>query len=137
MFASAPKLLSVDQVRRFITDGFLVLSPDVPASVHERIDERLLWMVHKESNPGNNVLPMVPEMYEVLNSSVIRGALASVLGPDYVLHPHRFVHNNEPGKIDESGAARVGEGSRSFVGWHQDDHSPLPGEASLSAIRMR
>jgi len=125
MAEAAPTLLSDDAVRRFITDGFLILTPDVPAFVHERIDERLLWMVHKESNPGNNVLPMIPEMYEVLNSSVVRGALTGILGPDYVLHPHRFVHNNEPGKIDDSGAARVGEGSHSFVGWHQDDHSPL------------
>lgn len=125
MTASAPRLLTDDEVRRFITDGFLILSPDVPGSVHERIDERLLWLLHKEGNPGNNVLPIVPEMYEVLNSPVIRGALASILGPDYVMHPHRYVHNNEPGKIDDSGTPKVGEGSHSFVGWHQDDHSPL------------
>lgn len=118
------QLLSDEQISRFITDGFLILQPDVPAEVHERIDERLLWMVHKEQNPGNNVLPLVPEMYEVLNSPVIRGALGSILGHDYVLHPHRFVHNNEPGRI-EDGVPKVGEGSRSFVGWHQDDHSPL------------
>ena len=125
MAPAAPKLLADEQVRRFITDGFLILSPDVPELVHQRIDERLLWMVHNENNPGNNVLPMVPEMYDVLNCSVVHGALASILGWDYALHPHRFVHNNEPGKIDESGVAKVGAGSASFVGWHQDDHSPL------------
>ena len=119
-----PTLLNDDQMSRFIVDGYLILTSDVPPEVHQRIDERLVGLLHGEANPGNNILPAVPEMHAVLNCSVVRGALQSVLGTDYILHPHRFVHNNEPGSIDE-GKPKVGLGSHTFVGWHQDSHSPL------------
>ena len=118
------QLLSDDEVRRFITDGYLKLAPDVPADVPPRIDERLLWVLRNEGNPGNNILPAVPEMQTVLDSPVVRGALESVLGPNYVLHPHRFAHTIEPAELTEEGL-KVGKGSQSFVGWHQDSHSPL------------
>ncbi len=124
MAENRAKLLTDDEVARFITDGYLILTPDVSPALHQRIDERLMWLLHKEPNPGNNILPAVPEMHDVLNSSVVHGALTSILGHDYVLHPHRFVHNNEPGKV-EDGTPKVGQGSHTFVGWHQDDHSPL------------
>lgn len=120
----ACELLCDDQVRRFITDGYLVLPPVGSEELHQRIDERMLWLLHKEGNPGNNVLPAIPEMYAILEAPQVRGALTSILGPNYVLHPHRYAHNNEPGKLTAEGA-KVGEGSHSFVGWHQDSHSPL------------
>jgi hypothetical protein len=85
----------------------------------------LQWVLHQEGNPGNNILPAVPEMQIVLDSPVVRGALTSVLGRNYVLHPHRFVHNNEPGGEITAEGAKTGKGSATFVGWHQDDHSPL------------
>ncbi len=96
-----PVLLSDEQVRRFITDGYLQLDCGLPAEVHEAIYDKLQWILHEEGNPGNNILPAVPEMQQVLDSPVIRGALASILGPDYVLHPHRFVHNIEPAERTE------------------------------------
>src|SRR5579871_4201418 len=121
---SASVLLSDEQVRRFITDGYLQLDCGLPAEVHAAIYDKLQWILHEEGNPGNNILPAVPEMQRVLDSPVIRGALAGVLGPNYVLHPHRFVHNIEPAERTEEGT-RIGKGSASFVGWHQDSHSPL------------
>lgn len=124
MSSTAYKPLTDDQVRRFITDGYLVLNPDVPATVHAKIDERLVYALHKEGNPGNNVLSLIPELYAVIESPEIRGALTALLGPNYLLHPHRYAHNNEPGKLTEEGA-QVGAGSHTFVGWHQDSHSPL------------
>lgn len=117
-------LLKDEQVRRFVTDGYLSLDCGLPAELHATIYERLQWILHEEGNPGNNILPAVPEMQQVLDSPVIRGALTSVLGPNYVLHPHRFVHNMEPAERAE-GEAHIGKGSGSFVGWHQDSHSPL------------
>jgi hypothetical protein len=48
-------------------------------------------------NPGNNLLPAVPELAQVFADPVVRGALTSVVGPDYVMHPHRALHNNIPG----------------------------------------
>ena len=117
-------LLNDEQVRRFITDGYLQLNCGLPAETHRTIYNKLQWILHEEGNPGNNILPAVPEMQQVLDSPVIRGALASVLGPNYVLHPHRFVHNIEPAERTAEGLV-IGKGSASFVGWHQDSHSPL------------
>jgi HEAT repeat protein len=121
---SSPTLLDDAQVRRFLTDGYLLLNTDVPAAMHETIYSKIQRVLNEEGNPGNNILPAVPELQQVLDSPTVRGALASVLGPNYVLHPHRFVHNNEPGEQTAEGP-RVGKGSATFVGWHQDSHSPL------------
>jgi hypothetical protein len=118
-------LLTDEQVRRFVTDGYLVLNANVAPEVHQTIYDRLQWVMHQESNPGNNVLPVVPEMQTVLDSPIIRGALTSVVGRNWVLHPHRFAHNNEPGGEITATEAKTGKGSHSFIGWHQDDHSPL------------
>ncbi len=120
----AAQLLTDEQVRTFITDGYMQLNCGVSAEVNECIYNKLQYILHQEGNPGNNILAAVPEMYQVLNSPAIKGALASLLGPDYVLHPHRFVHNIEPAERDEEGV-HIGKGSASFVGWHQDSHSPL------------
>lgn len=118
------QLLSDTEMRRFLTDGYLILNADVPAEVHAAIYRKLQWILHEEGNPGNNILPAVPEMQQILDSPRIRGALASVLGPKFVLHPHRYVHNNEPGEQTPEGG-KMGKGSHSFIGWHQDSHSPL------------
>ena len=118
-------LLTDAQMRRFVTDGYLALNANVASEIHEAVYAKLQSMIQQEGNPGNNVLPAVPEMQKVLDSPVVRGALTSVLGRRYVLHPHRFPHNNEPGGEITAQGAHTGKGSHSFVGWHQDDHSPL------------
>ncbi len=118
------QLLSDAQVARFITDGYLILNADVSPHLHAAIYHKLDQRLHEEGNPGNNILPAVPELQEILDSPTVQGALTSILGRNYVLHPHRFVHNNEPGLHTAEGG-KVGAGSKTFIGWHQDDHSPL------------
>lgn len=120
----SPIRLCDTQIRRFITDGYLILNADVPAAVHETIYRNLQRVLNEDGNPGNNILPAVPALQQILDSPTVRGALTGVLGPNYVLHPHRFVHNNEPGEQTAEGP-KVGKGSATFVGWHQDSHSPL------------
>ncbi len=89
-----PLLLTDEQMRRFITDGFLVLKTDFPKEFHERLNEQLLKVYEEEGNPGNNLLPRVTELQRVFEHPVITGALTSVLGPDYMLHAHRHGHYN-------------------------------------------
>lgn len=117
-------LLTDEEISRFITDGYLVLDSDVSPFVHARIDERLQSVLRSMGNPGNNILPAVPELQQILDSPRLQGALKSVLGANYLLHPHRFAHNNEPSE-EREGVRVAGSGTRAFVGWHQDDHSPL------------
>ena len=109
-----PKLFTDEQMRQFVTDGYVAFIPDVPHDVHKTVMEKLQYMVDKEFNYGNNVLPRVPEMDRILNSPEVRGALISVLGPGYIEHPHRFCHYTGPG-VDQKFALQ----------YHQDGYTPL------------
>ena len=93
------KLLTDAQMQRFIAHGYLCLRTELPETFHQGIFERFDALVGTEANlnPGNNLLPAVPELNQVFADPVLRGALTSVLGPDYVMHPHRALHSNPPG----------------------------------------
>ena len=157
---SEAALLDDEQVREFIVNGFVRLTPDVPLALHDEIDAALRRMIEEElrygaellagipqalrerlgqgivPRRGNDILVRIPELRRVLNCAVVRGAVASVVGPDYCLHPHRAVHDSTP--VDagaladtdeplaaEAHAPRLGVGSRVNSAWHQDAHSPL------------
>jgi HEAT repeat protein len=96
---TSPTLLTDAQMQRFIAHGYLCLRTELPDSFHRGIWERFDTLVGTEAslNPGNNLLPAVPELNQVFADSAVRGALASVVGSDYVMHPHRALHNNLPG----------------------------------------
>ena len=131
--ASRPRrtLLNDDQVRQFIANGFLRLTPDVEPSVHAEIEALLRFALEKEGWYGNNILSRVPKMYEVLNCATVSGAIESIAGPGYSVHPHRAVHSSTP--VEDAGAEltpevdapAMGKGSRAGSGWHQDAQSPL------------
>ncbi|MEM7364713.1 MAG: phytanoyl-CoA dioxygenase family protein [Pseudomonadota bacterium] len=125
--------LTDDQIRQFICNGVLVLDSQVALATHERIFEKIEWNNDHEFNMGNNVLPRIPELQTVLDSPVVSGALASVLGDEYVLHPHRFMHASQPlapeeRELDLSGSENgpaMGQRSSGSSYWHQDSQSPL------------
>ena len=83
-----PILLTDEQIREFIVNGYLVFEPTVPKGTHEACYGRLNEIMDPEANPGNNILPRVPEMRYVFNSPEVRGALLSVLGPGYLGPSH-------------------------------------------------
>jgi hypothetical protein len=64
-----PKLLSDSEMQKFICDGLLVLPPVVPAELSASIYQKLnLTLDEDYNNPGNNVLPSVPELQRVLDA---------------------------------------------------------------------
>ena len=101
-------LFNDEQMRHFIANGYVTLKTDFPATFHEAIYQKIEAVMEKEGNVGNNILPRIPEMQEVFDQPVVRGALTSVLGPDYIMHPHRHCHHNRPGS----------EAQR----WHKDSY---------------
>jgi hypothetical protein len=101
-------LFNDNQIQDFIVNGYVTVKTDLPASFHEYIYQQLNSVVEKEGNPGNNVLPRIPEVQEVFDQPVIRGAVTSVLGPDYIMHPHRHPHHNLPDSPAQS--------------WHKDSY---------------
>ena len=125
------KLLTDEQVRQFIVDGCLAFKPDVDPEIHSKIDEKLRFSTENEFPAGNNVLSRVPEIWQILRAPNIRGALTSLLGPNYYVHPHRAIHTSRPVEdkdvnyAADHNAPAMGKGSMAGSGWHQDAQSPL------------
>lgn len=105
MTLAAP-LLTDDQMRHFLSHGYLVLETDFPQEFHDAMNAHIDEVMAREGNPGNNFLPRIPEAQQVFQHPAVRGALTSVLGPDYVMHPHRHCHYTYPGRKVQS--------------WHKD-----------------
>lgn len=98
-------LLSDRQMQQFIVLGYLTVRADYPALFHDEI----YWQVNavqQEGNVGNNLLPRIPQIGRVFEHPAVAGALTSLLGPGYILNPHRHAHLNPPG--------------RGGQGWHKD-----------------
>ena len=81
------------------------VTTDVPMEFHETIYHKtdalfagaVDFRGDRRHNPLNNILPLVPELQVVLESPAVRGALTSILGNGYVMHPHRHCHPNFAG----------------------------------------
>ena len=115
-----PVLLNDEQVRQFIANGYIKIDYTVPAEVHAAIARKLDQMVASGPNLGNNVLPQVPEFRHVLNNLEVRGALISLLGEDYIEHPHRYCHDSKPREEKPDDIAAVVARQ-----CHQDSYTPM------------
>ncbi|WP_258171127.1 HEAT repeat domain-containing protein [Paenibacillus sp. R14(2021)] len=104
-------LLSDEQMASFIVNGYLVLQNELPAALHHSVMKQIDFVLQQEGNPGNNILPRIPDIQQFFDTPVVRGALTSVLGPDYYMHPHRHMHYNQPGNQMPGGG-----------GWHKDGY---------------
>ena len=93
----APVLLTDQQVQDYLSRGYLVLRSGHPAALHRRILRQIQTLYATEGNPGNDILPRVPDLYQLLCDPVVDGALRSLLGADYLVHPHRHCHENPSG----------------------------------------
>jgi ectoine hydroxylase-related dioxygenase (phytanoyl-CoA dioxygenase family) len=101
-------LFDDDRMRDFIVNGYCVIQADLPRSFHDTIYQKTEAVFEKEGNPGNNLLPRIPEIQRVFDHPAVHGALTSLLGPAYVMHPHRHPHIN---KAESNGG-----------GWHKDSY---------------
>ena len=99
-------LLTDAQIQRFILDGYITVQTDAIPETHSRIYDEIESVFDSEGNVGNNILPRVPRIQQVFDQPVVRGALSSLLGPDYIMNPHRHCHLNPPGSSGQS--------------WHKD-----------------
>ncbi|MDF2714526.1 MAG: phytanoyl-CoA dioxygenase [Paenibacillus sp.] len=101
-------LLSDEQMAQFIAHGYLQLQTDFSQEFHQSVLHKMSEVYKQEGNPGNNLVPRIPEVQQIFDHPTIRGALTSVLGPDYIMHAHRHGHYNRPGTSDG--------------GWHKDNY---------------
>ena len=121
-------LLKDEDIRHFIVNGYVNVTADVPPHIHETIydktDELFAGATDfrgdRQHNPLNNILPLVPELQIVLESPEVQGALTSILGNGYVMHPHRHCHPNFAGSTPtpkENGEERL------MMPLHKDGHA--------------
>ena len=106
--SATPLLLTDDQMRHFIAHGCLLLQTDFSEDFHAALNARIAAVMQEEGNPGNNILPRVPEVQEIFRHPVVTGAVSSLLGDDYIMQPHRHCHYTEPGRKVQS--------------WHKDSY---------------
>ena len=120
--------LNDEQIRHFIVNGYVNVTADFPIHIHETIyhktDELFAGAADfrgdRPHNPLNNILPLVPELQVVLESPEVHGALTSILGNGYVMHPHRHCHPNFAGSMPsgkENGEERL------MMPLHKDGHA--------------
>ena len=91
-------LLNDKQINHFLANGYLQLDTQLPFDYHQSMFDKFKEIIGEDNdfNPGNNLLPVVPEINLVFDDPIIKGALISVLGENYMMHPHRVLHDNPP-----------------------------------------
>lgn len=95
------KLLTDEQMRFYVVNGFITVKTTLPPEFHQDVYERTDAIFEKEGNPGNNLLPRLPEIRQVFDDPNVAGALTGLLGADYYMHPHRHCHCNPPGSTGQ------------------------------------
>ena len=93
--------LTDTQLAAFIANGLLVLRSSLPDSYHRLVFDRFDEVADGIGHFGNNLLPLIPELIEFFDDPVVKGALTSLLGADYAMHPHRALHKNPPGSDEQ------------------------------------
>ena len=116
--SKATQLLSDQQMKAFIQNGYLKLTTDFPDRFHQQIHRQVEQMFDQHGNLGNNMLPLIPNIQQIFDHPVVHGALTGILGSNYVLHSHRYCHLNPPGSSGQS--------------FHKDSY-----EGDVSAIHHR
>lgn len=122
-------LLTDDQMRHFIVNGYVIVNTDLPANFHDFIYERTEEVFEKEGNPGNNLLPRIPEIQTVFDDKWVIGGLISVLGEDYYMQPHRHPHFNRPKsegqRMHQDGGRRWSHHTRRLLVFYYPQDTPI------------
>ncbi len=125
----AINLLNDAQMRHFIVNGYVTLTTDLPAQFHDAIYEKTVTVFDKEGNPGNNLVPRIPEIQQVLDDPNVSGALTSLLGADYYMQPHRHPHYNPPGSkgqgMHQDGGKRWSHHTRRLLVFYYPQDTPI------------
>lgn len=121
-------LLNDKQMRDFIVNGYLIVNTDLSRNFHDEIYRTTNTVFEKEGNPGNNLLPRIPEIRHVFDDLTVRGALTSLLGADYYMQPHRHPHINHPKsegqRLHQDGGKRWSHRTRRLLVFYYPQDTP-------------
>ena len=98
---TAPILLTDAQIQSFITNGYTTVHTAHDPTFHQQLHQQIETLYAATGNPGNGILSKIPDLYQVLQDPSVHGALQSLLGPDYGIHPHRHCHQNLSGSVGQ------------------------------------
>lgn len=98
-------LLTDEQYAQYLTDGFVVVHPQsLDDAFHDRLyrSAQQIYASVEESRSktahldiiGDSLRARIPEIDRLFEDPAVRGALLSILGESYVIHPHNFVHKS-------------------------------------------
>ena len=88
------KLLTDRQLKNFLVDGVTILQIDeMPREWHETFYAKAMEINRSGAGRGS-LWSQMPEITQVCRTPTVRGALTSILGRDYVMHPHRALHTS-------------------------------------------
>ena len=122
-------LLTDAQMRHFVVNGYVTVTTALPTQFHEAIYQETMTVFDKEGNPGNNLVPRIPEIQKVLDDPNVKGALTSLLGADYYRQPHRHPHYNPPGSqgqnMHQDGGKRWSHHTRRLLVFYYPQDTPL------------
>ena len=97
--------LQLEQLTAFLTDGWIEVQPESLTEIeHEslyRSAHRLYELAEAAESPtahlemlGDNLRARLPLLDRLFDDPAIDGALRSLVGPDYLVHPHSYCHRS-------------------------------------------
>lgn len=92
------KLLNDSQMQEFIVKGYVKVKAAFTPAFHESVRAQAEEIFSTTGNPGNDILPAIPQLADLFSHPAVTGALTGILGPGYAMHPHRHCHLTPPRK---------------------------------------
>ncbi|MCY3709361.1 MAG: HEAT repeat domain-containing protein [Caldilineaceae bacterium] len=90
------KLLNDSRMQEFIVNGYVKVKAAFTPAFHESVRAQVEEIFSTTGNPGNDILPAIPQLADLFSHPAVTGALTSILGPGYAMHPHRHCHLTPP-----------------------------------------
>ena len=108
-------------LQSFLEHGYVRIEPRMERAEHEDIywsTDKVFRTIRPGFNPHNNILPMIPGLHAIFEDPAVKDGLKTILGENYLIHPHRHCHTNFP---------RVGAATPAMQqGLHKDGHAVRP-----------
>jgi len=89
--------LSDEDVRDFIISGFHIVEPTMDTGFHAEVAADIQKANEGQANPRSGIVQSVPSLQQVYADPAVHGALESLLGADYEMHPYTLSHCNPAG----------------------------------------
>ncbi|NKB69771.1 MAG: phytanoyl-CoA dioxygenase [Candidatus Latescibacteria bacterium] len=122
-------LLNDAEMAAFIGRGHITVTPDLSADFHAEVFAQHEAVFDQEGNPGNNLLPRIPQVGQVFDDARVQGALRSIIGDNYYLQPHRHPHYNPAGSkgqnLHQDGGRRWSHRTRRLLAFYYPQDTPV------------